>query len=145
MHQKKLDEELQLLEERFQEKKRTMIDSSEKFTCELNKRFASKPVDEAAYQRMFDSALEQIKKENAPRSDPNINAPSVESVLPTNSAECVTTDKLDSAVDDNRSHIEDVNPNVVPPVPQQQSTDSSDFAQELHNMKENTSLIVKNE
>lgn len=47
MHQKKLDEELQNLEDKFQEKKRTILDSGEIFTNEMCKRFKSKPVSEA--------------------------------------------------------------------------------------------------
>lgn len=64
MHHQTLHQELLQIEEKFQERKRALLDSSEKFIGELNKRFASKPVDEASYQRMVERALEQIKREN---------------------------------------------------------------------------------
>lgn len=64
MHHQTLHQELLQIEEKFEERKRALLDSSEKFIGELNKRFASKPVDEASYQRMVERALEQIKREN---------------------------------------------------------------------------------
>lgn len=73
IHQQRLDEELIQLEEQFQAKKRTLLDSSEKFAVELKKRYPAKPFDEAAYQKMFDAALEQIKKEHAAANTPVTN------------------------------------------------------------------------
>ncbi|XP_017490766.1 PREDICTED: SWI/SNF-related matrix-associated actin-dependent regulator of chromatin subfamily E member 1-like [Rhagoletis zephyria] len=65
MHHKTLNDELETIEARFQERKRALLDSSEKFDLEMKKRFAAKPVvDEAAYQRMVERALEQIRREN---------------------------------------------------------------------------------
>lgn len=64
IHQQKLDDELVSLEEQFQSKKRALLESSEKFANELKKRFSSNPVDEATYQKMYDMALEQLRKEH---------------------------------------------------------------------------------
>lgn len=63
MHHQTLHQELAQIEEKFQERKRALLDSSERFSGEF-KRFASKPVDEATYQKMVERALEQIKREN---------------------------------------------------------------------------------
>lgn len=152
MHQNKLDEELKQLEERFQEKKRTLIDSSEKFSSELNKRFASKTVDDVTYQKMFDKALEQIQKENSAQLAPKVDLQptSAPPVLPSSAVvESVDDKSAESgpmATDGSRSS-EEVS-GVAPPPPSnhervfhnEPSTDSNDSSLELHNLKENIPL-----
>jgi len=149
MHQNKLDEELKQLEERFQEKKRALIDSSEKFSSELTKRFASKTVDEETYQKMFDKALEQLRRENAtilaPKND--IQPTVVTVVNNTNSAESAEEKSEDTSMSiDENTRTEDASEDT-PVAPSnhdrafnEQSTDSNDSSLELHNLKENIPL-----
>ncbi|XP_050682807.1 SWI/SNF-related matrix-associated actin-dependent regulator of chromatin subfamily E member 1 isoform X3 [Leptidea sinapis] len=61
MHQKKLEDELQQIEEKFDAKKRKFIESSETFQEEL-KKHCKPAVDEETFGRMVDRALEQIKR-----------------------------------------------------------------------------------
>lgn len=146
MHQKKLDEELKNLEEKFQEKKRTLLDSSEKFNSELNKRFAAKPVDEATYQKMVDKALEQIRKENSsvltvkndiqPTSAPALSSSSSEKTE--DKPEPMSVDGAPSSRSSESSTLK-----IVTPTQERafdQSTDSCDSSQDFHNLKENIPL-----
>jgi len=64
MHQKKLEAELQQIEEKFEAKKRKFLESSESFNEELKKQ-CSKGIDSEMYQKMVEKATEQIKKERA--------------------------------------------------------------------------------
>lgn len=68
MHQKKLEAELQQIEEKFEAKKRKFIEASEVFQEDLKKR-CTKAVDAATYQKMIDRACEQLKKEMATRDE----------------------------------------------------------------------------
>lgn len=63
MHQKKLEGELQQIEEKFDTKKKRFLEASNNFQEEMKKRCAVKPVDNESYQKMVDKALEQIKIE----------------------------------------------------------------------------------
>ncbi|XP_073954519.1 uncharacterized protein isoform X2 [Choristoneura fumiferana] len=61
MHQKKLEDELQQIEEKFEAKKRKFIESSDAFQEEL-KKHCKPAVDDDTFQRMVDRALEQMRR-----------------------------------------------------------------------------------
>ncbi|CAK1588991.1 unnamed protein product [Parnassius mnemosyne] len=61
MHQKKLEDELQQIEEKFEAKKRKFIESSETFQEEL-KKHCKPAVDDDTFQRMVERALEQMRR-----------------------------------------------------------------------------------
>ncbi|XP_041969065.1 SWI/SNF-related matrix-associated actin-dependent regulator of chromatin subfamily E member 1 isoform X2 [Aricia agestis] len=61
MHQKKLEDELQQIEEKFEAKKRKFIESSETFQEEL-KKHCKPAVDEETFGRMVERALEQMRR-----------------------------------------------------------------------------------
>ncbi|KAG6440248.1 hypothetical protein O3G_MSEX001208 [Manduca sexta] len=61
MHQKKLEDELQQIEEKFEAKKRKFIESSEVFQEEL-KKHCKPAVDEETFQRMVERAMEQMRR-----------------------------------------------------------------------------------
>ncbi|KAK4886742.1 hypothetical protein RN001_003013 [Aquatica leii] len=62
MHQKKLEAELQQIEEKFEAKKRKFIESSEQFQEEL-KKHCKPAVDEDTFQKMVERQYELLKKE----------------------------------------------------------------------------------
>uniref|UniRef100_A0A1B6DJV1 HMG box domain-containing protein n=3 Tax=Clastoptera arizonana TaxID=38151 RepID=A0A1B6DJV1_9HEMI len=64
MHQKKLESELQQIEEKFETKKRKFIESSETFQEEL-KKHCQKAVDEETFLKMVDRQVELLRKEKA--------------------------------------------------------------------------------
>lgn len=66
MHQKKLEDELQQIEEKFEAKKRKFIESSEAFQEEL-KKHCKPAVDEDTFSRMVERALEQLRRGVAPQ------------------------------------------------------------------------------
>ncbi|XP_063537993.1 SWI/SNF-related matrix-associated actin-dependent regulator of chromatin subfamily E member 1 isoform X4 [Cydia strobilella] len=61
MHQKKLEDELQQIEEKFEAKKRKFIESSDAFQEEL-KKHCKPAVDDETFQRMVERALEQMRR-----------------------------------------------------------------------------------
>ncbi|XP_045504777.1 SWI/SNF-related matrix-associated actin-dependent regulator of chromatin subfamily E member 1 isoform X2 [Colias croceus] len=61
MHQKKLEDELQQIEEKFEAKKRKFIESSETFQEEL-KKHCKPAVDEETFGRMVERAVEQLRR-----------------------------------------------------------------------------------
>ncbi|XP_063895441.1 SWI/SNF-related matrix-associated actin-dependent regulator of chromatin subfamily E member 1 isoform X2 [Helicoverpa armigera] len=61
MHQKKLEDELQQIEEKFEAKKRKFIESSEAFQEEL-KKHCKPAVDEDTFGRMVERAMEQMRR-----------------------------------------------------------------------------------
>ncbi|XP_052744618.1 SWI/SNF-related matrix-associated actin-dependent regulator of chromatin subfamily E member 1 isoform X2 [Bicyclus anynana] len=61
MHQKKLEDELQQIEEKFEAKKRKFIESSEAFQEEL-KKHCKPAVDDDTFTRMVERALEQLRR-----------------------------------------------------------------------------------
>ncbi|XP_038218781.1 SWI/SNF-related matrix-associated actin-dependent regulator of chromatin subfamily E member 1-like isoform X2 [Zerene cesonia] len=61
MHQKKLEDELQQIEEKFEAKKRKFIESSETFQEEL-KKHCKPAVDEETFSRMVERAVEQLRR-----------------------------------------------------------------------------------
>lgn len=66
MHKRKLEEELEDMETKFQEKKRAIAEAGENFNAELIRRFKSKPVVDAdTYKKMVENAIEQVRKEYA--------------------------------------------------------------------------------
>lgn len=65
MHQKKLEAELQQIEDKFLAKKRKFIEASEAFKEEIKKKCNAKPVDSATFEKMVEKALEQLKKQQA--------------------------------------------------------------------------------
>ncbi|XP_075234256.1 brahma associated protein 111kD isoform X2 [Lycorma delicatula] len=64
MHQKKLEGELQQIEEKFEAKKRKFIESSEAFQEEL-KKHCPRAVDEESFQKMVERQMEILRKERA--------------------------------------------------------------------------------
>ncbi|KAJ0172566.1 hypothetical protein K1T71_011705 [Dendrolimus kikuchii] len=69
MHQKKLEDELQQIEEKFEAKKRKFIESSETFQEEL-KKHCKPAVDDETFQRMVERALEQMRRGINPATNP---------------------------------------------------------------------------
>ncbi|CAG0882081.1 unnamed protein product [Cyprideis torosa] len=61
MHQKKLEDELQQIEEKFESKKRKFIDASETFRVEL-KELCSQVLDQEAFQAVCDEKYDDLKK-----------------------------------------------------------------------------------
>nr|XP_034836598.1 SWI/SNF-related matrix-associated actin-dependent regulator of chromatin subfamily E member 1 isoform X3 [Maniola hyperantus] len=61
MHQKKLEDELQQIEEKFEAKKRKFIESSEAFQEEL-KKHCKPAVDDDTFSRMVERALDQLRR-----------------------------------------------------------------------------------
>ena len=67
MHQKKLEAELTQIEEKYNQKKRKFVDSSEDFSQEL-KKHCTKVVDEEKYKEMVDEQVEKLKQEREDRA-----------------------------------------------------------------------------
>ncbi|XP_058459267.1 SWI/SNF-related matrix-associated actin-dependent regulator of chromatin subfamily E member 1 [Malaya genurostris] len=62
MHQMKLQHELQLIEEKFDTRKRKFVESSEQFQDEL-KKHCKPAVDDETFQKMVDRQYEMLKRE----------------------------------------------------------------------------------
>jgi len=67
MHQKKLEAELTTIEEKYDNKKRKFVESSEEFQEEL-KKHCVKAVDDSKYQEMVAEQLEKLRAERAERA-----------------------------------------------------------------------------
>ncbi|XP_027205299.2 SWI/SNF-related matrix-associated actin-dependent regulator of chromatin subfamily E member 1-like [Dermatophagoides pteronyssinus] len=66
VYQKKMVDELQQIEERFQQKKHSLLESSERFQNEMNKRFAQNDLDTTLkdhYRRTLIKTMEMMKGE----------------------------------------------------------------------------------
>lgn len=62
MHQMKLQHELQLIEEKFDNRKRKFVESSEQFQDEL-KKHCKPAVDDDTFQKMVERQYEMLKRE----------------------------------------------------------------------------------
>merc|ERR1719481_1282919 len=67
MHQKKLEAELTTIEEKYENKKKRFVESSEEFQVEI-KKHCVKAVDEEKYQQMIREQLEKLRTERAERA-----------------------------------------------------------------------------
>ncbi|XP_058832343.1 SWI/SNF-related matrix-associated actin-dependent regulator of chromatin subfamily E member 1 [Topomyia yanbarensis] len=78
MHQMKLQHELQLIEEKFETRKRKFVESSEQFQDEL-KKHCKPAVDDETFQKMVDRQYEMLKRERLRTSEdqqkPSVAAP----------------------------------------------------------------------
>lgn len=63
MHQKKMEVELQQIDDKFQTKKRKLKEASDQFQEDLKKACLNKPIDEAEYKRLVEEELERLKAE----------------------------------------------------------------------------------
>lgn len=68
MHQMKLQHELQLIEEKFDNRKRKFVESSEQFQDEL-KKHCKPAVDDETFQKMVDRQYEMLKRERLRSAD----------------------------------------------------------------------------
>lgn len=106
MHQKKLETELQQIEEKFEAKKRKFVESSEQFQEEL-KKHCKPAVDDEAFQKMVERQYESLRKErlkaieeqkNKMEVDVNVNTNGVSDSSPQltpNSTVSVSSNKSD--------------------------------------------------
>merc|ERR1712106_75139 len=81
MHQKKLEAELTTIEEKYDNKKRKFLESSEEFQEELKKRCV-KAVDEDKYKEMVAEQLEKLRAERAERARAGAPTPPVDTTPP---------------------------------------------------------------
>jgi SWI/SNF-related matrix-associated actin-dependent regulator of chromatin subfamily E protein 1 len=100
MHQKKLEAELQQIEEKFVHKKRKFVEASDQFKEEVRKKCATKAVDANTFRKMVDKALDQLKKEHALREEQIISNK--------------TADKVDKMETESQENIADEVPLEVP-------------------------------
>ena len=90
MHQKKLEAELQQIEEKFAHKKRKFIEASDQFKEEMKKKCSQKAVDPNTYQKMVEKALDQLKKEHQAREEQQTKTPEKTDTTETSSQESRT-------------------------------------------------------
>ncbi|KAL0272888.1 UNVERIFIED_CONTAM: hypothetical protein PYX00_005706 [Menopon gallinae] len=74
MHQKKLETELQQIEEKFESRKRKFVESSENFQEEL-KKHCHRAVDEEMYEKMVERQYEMLKRERMGKTAEPNNVP----------------------------------------------------------------------
>ena len=93
MHQKKLEAELQQIEDKFSAKKRKFIEASEAFKEEIKKKCNAKPVDSATFEKMVEKALEQLKKQQAAEPQQTTAQPETNQITSQIQAEPVQSDQ----------------------------------------------------
>ncbi|XP_054161501.1 SWI/SNF-related matrix-associated actin-dependent regulator of chromatin subfamily E member 1-like [Oppia nitens] len=129
MHQKKLEAELQQIEEKFVLKKRKFIEASDQFKEDMRKKCAIKPVDTNTFKKMVDKALDQMKKEHQlkeeqmskvvdkvdkPGADGQENEPPIEPIIDNqrekevNSNDTVLSDGLTESKDISNTNTENL-------------------------------------
>lgn len=109
MHQKKLQAELQQIEEKFDTKKRKFIESSEQFQEEL-KKHCKPAVDDYTFQKIVERQYEAMKRErmraieeqNKPASQPKAEEVPVQA----NTAQPAATSEPPSSVEAGQSTAE---------------------------------------
>jgi len=106
MHQKKLEAELQQIEEKFAAKKRKFIEASDQFKEDIRKKCANKVVDNNTFQKMVDKALEQIKKDFAIKEQMQRNKEEEEKLQQQNAAQ-LESQVIESQLRETRSNDND--------------------------------------
>jgi len=74
MHQKKLEAELTTIEEKYENKKKRFLESSEEFQVEI-KKHCVKAVDDEKYNKMVEEQVEKLRAERAERARAGASTP----------------------------------------------------------------------